>query len=276
MSELKARSPAFAAVAALLAMVLALAGCGGPAPAEAPPPLDPSAGPAAPDDPGDPEAGRVPARQRPRLCRPGRQGRDRPDPAHPQGRRRGRVPPAAALGEPDAVPDRPGPAHRHRRHLAEGPAAPAAQRLQRLGPARPGPGPAGDPRGRGRPLLAHGQPAAEPPQGPLLPGRGRDRGHAHPDRPVLRDREAQAPADLGQRLRRLGPRPLRLLRGPPDLRDRRRPDRPARDLPSGEARPAGVQRLCPHGQRDHQPPGRDAAPGHPGHHPGCSSLGACG
>jgi hypothetical protein len=46
MSELKARSPA-AAIAALLAMVLALAGCGGPEPVT-PPPLDPSAGPAAP------------------------------------------------------------------------------------------------------------------------------------------------------------------------------------------------------------------------------------
>ena len=47
MSELKARSPAAAAIATLLAMVLALAGCGGPEPAT-PPPLDPSAGPAAP------------------------------------------------------------------------------------------------------------------------------------------------------------------------------------------------------------------------------------
>ena len=46
MSELKAR-PAPAAVAALLAAVLVLAGCGGPEPA-APPPLDPSAGPPAP------------------------------------------------------------------------------------------------------------------------------------------------------------------------------------------------------------------------------------
>jgi lipoprotein-anchoring transpeptidase ErfK/SrfK len=47
MSELKTRSGAPAAVAALLAAVLALAGCGGPEPA-APAPLDPSAGPAAP------------------------------------------------------------------------------------------------------------------------------------------------------------------------------------------------------------------------------------
>jgi lipoprotein-anchoring transpeptidase ErfK/SrfK len=57
MSELKARSPAFAAVAALLAMVLALAGCGGPAPAETPPPLDPSAGPAAPTTRATPKPG---------------------------------------------------------------------------------------------------------------------------------------------------------------------------------------------------------------------------
>jgi lipoprotein-anchoring transpeptidase ErfK/SrfK len=47
MSELKARSGAPAAVVALLAAVLALAGCGGPEPA-APAPLDPSAGPPAP------------------------------------------------------------------------------------------------------------------------------------------------------------------------------------------------------------------------------------
>jgi lipoprotein-anchoring transpeptidase ErfK/SrfK len=47
MSELKARSGAPAALVALLAAVLALAGCGGPEPA-APAPLDPSAGPAAP------------------------------------------------------------------------------------------------------------------------------------------------------------------------------------------------------------------------------------
>jgi lipoprotein-anchoring transpeptidase ErfK/SrfK len=47
MSELKARSGAPAAMVALLAAVLALAGCGGPEPA-APAPLDPSAGPAAP------------------------------------------------------------------------------------------------------------------------------------------------------------------------------------------------------------------------------------
>ncbi|HEV3465448.1 MAG TPA: hypothetical protein VG846_15860, partial [Actinomycetota bacterium] len=45
MSELKTRSPAFAAIAALLALVLALAGCGGDEPAAAPAPLDPSAGP---------------------------------------------------------------------------------------------------------------------------------------------------------------------------------------------------------------------------------------
>src|SRR5436190_10401032 len=48
MSELKARSGAPAAAAvALLAAVLALAGCGGPEPS-APAPLDPSAGPPAP------------------------------------------------------------------------------------------------------------------------------------------------------------------------------------------------------------------------------------
>ena len=47
MSELKARSGAPAAVVALLAAVLALAGCGGPEPS-APAPLDPSAGPPAP------------------------------------------------------------------------------------------------------------------------------------------------------------------------------------------------------------------------------------
>jgi lipoprotein-anchoring transpeptidase ErfK/SrfK len=57
MSELKARSPAAAAIAALLAMVLALTGCGGPEPA-APPPLDPSAGPAAPTTTVTPRAGR--------------------------------------------------------------------------------------------------------------------------------------------------------------------------------------------------------------------------
>ena len=45
MPELKARSPSLAAVAALLATVLALAGCGGDEPAAAPAPLDPSAGP---------------------------------------------------------------------------------------------------------------------------------------------------------------------------------------------------------------------------------------
>jgi lipoprotein-anchoring transpeptidase ErfK/SrfK len=47
MSELKTRSRTPAAVAALLAAVLALAGCGGPD-RDPPPPLDPSAGPAAP------------------------------------------------------------------------------------------------------------------------------------------------------------------------------------------------------------------------------------
>ena len=47
MSELKTRSPVPAAVAALLATVLSLSGCGGSDPA-APSPLDPSAGPAAP------------------------------------------------------------------------------------------------------------------------------------------------------------------------------------------------------------------------------------
>jgi lipoprotein-anchoring transpeptidase ErfK/SrfK len=47
MSELKTRSGAPAAVTALLAAVLALAGCGGRDPAP-PPPLDPAAGPAAP------------------------------------------------------------------------------------------------------------------------------------------------------------------------------------------------------------------------------------
>jgi lipoprotein-anchoring transpeptidase ErfK/SrfK len=47
MSELKSRSGAPAAVAALLAAVLALAGCGGPEPS-APASLDPAAGPAAP------------------------------------------------------------------------------------------------------------------------------------------------------------------------------------------------------------------------------------
>jgi hypothetical protein len=47
MSELKTRSRSPAAVAALLAAVLALAGCGGPD-RDPPPPLDPSAGPAAP------------------------------------------------------------------------------------------------------------------------------------------------------------------------------------------------------------------------------------
>ncbi len=38
------------------------------------------------------------------------------------------------------------------------------------------------------------------------------------------------------------------------------------------ARPAGVQRVRAHGQRDHQPPGRDAAPWHPGHDPGMTPL----
>jgi lipoprotein-anchoring transpeptidase ErfK/SrfK len=58
MPELKARSTAPAALAALLAAVLALAGCGGPEPA-APAPLDPSAGPAAPTTTRAPKAGEV-------------------------------------------------------------------------------------------------------------------------------------------------------------------------------------------------------------------------
>jgi lipoprotein-anchoring transpeptidase ErfK/SrfK len=57
MSELKPRSPAFAAVAALLGAVLALAGCGGGDPVAAPPPLDPSAGPAAPTTTAPPRVG---------------------------------------------------------------------------------------------------------------------------------------------------------------------------------------------------------------------------
>ncbi|MET0479649.1 MAG: hypothetical protein ABW222_17045, partial [Actinomycetota bacterium] len=40
-----------------LALVLAVAGCGGPAPAETPPPLDPSAGPAAPTTRATPRPG---------------------------------------------------------------------------------------------------------------------------------------------------------------------------------------------------------------------------
>jgi hypothetical protein len=55
MSELKTRSPAPAVIAALLAMVLALAACGGPEPPPAP--LDPSAGPAAPTTRATPKAG---------------------------------------------------------------------------------------------------------------------------------------------------------------------------------------------------------------------------
>ena len=47
MSELKTRSRSSAVAAALLAAVLALAGCGGPD-RDPPPPLDPAAGPAAP------------------------------------------------------------------------------------------------------------------------------------------------------------------------------------------------------------------------------------
>ena len=56
MPELKARSPFAVAVAALLAGVLALAGCGGPDPAP-PPPLDPAAGPPAPSTTTAPRAG---------------------------------------------------------------------------------------------------------------------------------------------------------------------------------------------------------------------------
>jgi lipoprotein-anchoring transpeptidase ErfK/SrfK len=56
MSELKTRSPAPAVIAALLAMVLALAACGGPEPPPAAP-LDPSAGPAAPTTRATPKAG---------------------------------------------------------------------------------------------------------------------------------------------------------------------------------------------------------------------------
>ena len=58
MSELKARSGAPAAIAALLVTVLALAGCGGPGPAE-PALLDPSAGPAAPTTRAVPNPGAV-------------------------------------------------------------------------------------------------------------------------------------------------------------------------------------------------------------------------
>jgi hypothetical protein len=58
MPELKPRSTAPAAVAALLATVLALAGCGGPDPAP-PPPLDPAAGPPAPTTTAAPAAGEV-------------------------------------------------------------------------------------------------------------------------------------------------------------------------------------------------------------------------
>jgi lipoprotein-anchoring transpeptidase ErfK/SrfK len=58
MPELKPRSTAPAAVAALLAMVLALAGCGGSDQAP-PPPLDPAAGPPAPTTTTAPRAGAV-------------------------------------------------------------------------------------------------------------------------------------------------------------------------------------------------------------------------
>jgi hypothetical protein len=58
MSELKARSGVPATIAALLAAVLVLAGCGGPAPAE-PAVLDPSAGPAAPTTTAAPRPGLV-------------------------------------------------------------------------------------------------------------------------------------------------------------------------------------------------------------------------
>ncbi len=56
MSELKTRWPAPAVIAAVLAMVLALAACGGPEPPPASP-LDPSAGPAAPTTRATPKAG---------------------------------------------------------------------------------------------------------------------------------------------------------------------------------------------------------------------------
>jgi lipoprotein-anchoring transpeptidase ErfK/SrfK len=60
MSELKTRSRSPAVAAALLAAVLALAGCGGPD-RDPPPPLDPAAGPAAPTTTtrATPEAGEV-------------------------------------------------------------------------------------------------------------------------------------------------------------------------------------------------------------------------
>ena len=56
MSELKTRSPTLTAIAALLAMVFALAGCGGGEPA-APTPLDPSAGPGPSTTRAPPKAG---------------------------------------------------------------------------------------------------------------------------------------------------------------------------------------------------------------------------
>ena len=56
MSELKTRSPTPAAIAVLLAMVLALAGCGGGEPA-GPVPLDPSAGPGPSTTKAPPRAG---------------------------------------------------------------------------------------------------------------------------------------------------------------------------------------------------------------------------
>jgi L,D-transpeptidase catalytic domain len=56
MSELKTRSPTLTAIAALLAMVLALAGCGGGERA-APTPLDPSAGPGPSTTRAPPKAG---------------------------------------------------------------------------------------------------------------------------------------------------------------------------------------------------------------------------
>jgi lipoprotein-anchoring transpeptidase ErfK/SrfK len=59
MPELRTRPTVSAVVAALLAAVLALAGCGGPGSAEAPPPLDPSAGPAAPTTTAPPKPGVV-------------------------------------------------------------------------------------------------------------------------------------------------------------------------------------------------------------------------
>jgi lipoprotein-anchoring transpeptidase ErfK/SrfK len=59
MPELKPRSRTPVAVAALLAAVLALAGCGGSGSAEAPPPLDPAAGPPAPTTTRAPKAGVV-------------------------------------------------------------------------------------------------------------------------------------------------------------------------------------------------------------------------